>query len=120
VGRDSLDDIVTRYRLDGMGIESQWRQDFYAPNETNPGAHPASYTISTVSFPGVKWPGRGSDHPSPPSAEVNPLNAKLNPICHLLTLLGTHHILHVSRIRVKGRVQRYRYSPSEPLWPVPG
>ena len=31
----------------------------------------------------------------------NPLNAKLNPICHLLALLGAHHILHVSRIRVK-------------------
>ena len=32
----------------------------------------------------------------------NPLNAQLNPICHLLALLGAHHILHVSRIRVKG------------------
>ena len=31
----------------------------------------------------------------------NPLNADLNPICHLLTLLGAHHIFHVSRIRVK-------------------
>jgi hypothetical protein len=31
---------------------------------------------------------------------VNPLNAELNPICHLLALLGAHHILHVSRIRV--------------------
>jgi len=31
---------------------------------------------------------------------INPLNAKLNPICHLLVLLGAHHILHVSRIRV--------------------
>ena len=30
----------------------------------------------------------------------NPLNAKSNPICHLLALLGTHHILHISRIRV--------------------
>ena len=30
----------------------------------------------------------------------NPLNAKLNPICHLLALLGAHHILHISRIRV--------------------
>jgi len=28
------------------------------------------------------------------------LNAKLIPICHLLALLA-HHILHVSRIRVK-------------------
>jgi len=30
----------------------------------------------------------------------NPLSAKLNPICHLLALLGAHHILHVSTIRV--------------------
>ena len=30
----------------------------------------------------------------------NPLNAELNPICHLLALLGAHHILHISRIRV--------------------
>jgi hypothetical protein len=27
---------------------------------------------------------------------INPLNAKLNPICHLLVLLVAHHILHVS------------------------
>ena len=33
--------------------------------------------------------------------KVNPLNTELNPICHLLALLGAHHILHVSRIRVK-------------------
>jgi hypothetical protein len=31
----------------------------------------------------------------------NPLNAELNPICHLLALLEAHHILYVSRIRVK-------------------
>ena len=31
----------------------------------------------------------------------NPLNAVLNPICHLPALLGAHHILHVSGIRVK-------------------
>jgi hypothetical protein len=28
---------------------------------------------------------------------LNPLNAKLNPICHLLALVGAHHIFHVSR-----------------------
>ena len=33
-------------------------------------------------------------------AHVNPLNAKLNPICHLLALLGAHPIFHVSWIRV--------------------
>ena len=32
---------------------------------------------------------------------INPLNAKLNPTCHLLALLGAHHILHISGIRVK-------------------
>jgi len=33
---------------------------------------------------------------------INPSNAELSPICHLLALLAAHHILHVSRIRVKG------------------
>jgi hypothetical protein len=37
-------------------------------------------------------------------ARVNALNAKLNPICYLLALLGAHHILHVSRVRVKESV----------------
>ena len=32
---------------------------------------------------------------------INPLNPELNPICYLLALLGAHHYLHVSRIRVK-------------------
>jgi len=32
--------------------------------------------------------------------DINPLNAELNPICHLLALLGAHHILHVGRKRV--------------------
>jgi len=32
---------------------------------------------------------------------VNPLNPELNPICYLLALLGAHHFLHVSRIRIK-------------------
>ena len=29
------------------------------------------------------------------------LNPELNPICYLLALVGAHHFLHVSRIRVK-------------------
>jgi hypothetical protein len=33
-------------------------------------------------------------------AGFNPFNSKLSPICHLLALLESHHILHVSRIRV--------------------
>ena len=44
---------------------------FSAPVHTGPEAHPAYYTMGTRSFPGVKRPGRGVDHPPPPSsAEV--------------------------------------------------
>jgi hypothetical protein len=32
---------------------------------------------------------------------LNALNPELNPICYLLALLGAHHFLHVSRVRVK-------------------
>jgi hypothetical protein len=32
--------------------------------------------------------------------DVNHLNIDLNPICHLLALLGAHHIFHVGRIRI--------------------
>ena len=35
------------------------------------------------------------------SASLNPLNAELNAICRLLALLGAHHIIHVSGLRVK-------------------
>jgi len=37
-------------------------------------------------------------------ADINPLNAKLNTICHLLALVGVHLIFHVSRIRVKRKL----------------
>ena len=35
------------------------------------------------------------------NVELNPLNPELNPICYLLALLGAHHFLHVSSIRVQ-------------------
>jgi hypothetical protein len=34
-------------------------------------------------------------------SNINPLNAKLNPICHSLALLGAHPILHISMVRCK-------------------
>jgi hypothetical protein len=37
---------------------------------------------------------------------INPLNAELNPIRHLLALAGAHHFVHVSRIRVNVMVLR--------------
>jgi hypothetical protein len=36
---------------------------FLTPAQIDPGAHPASYTMGTEYFPGVKRQGRGVDHP---------------------------------------------------------
>ena len=63
---------------------------FSASAQTVPGAHPASCTMVTGSFPGVKQSGRGVDHPFP------------------------------SRAEVEGRVELYIYSPSGPSWTVRG
>jgi hypothetical protein len=43
---------------------------FSAPVPTGPGVLPASHTMGTGSFPGVKQPGCVADHPLPYSAEV--------------------------------------------------
>jgi len=72
-GRDGSVGIETRYGLDGPGIESRWwggGARFSAPVQTCPGVHPSSCTMGTGSFPGVKRPGRGVDHPPPCSTEV--------------------------------------------------
>jgi len=53
-GLGSSVSIVTGYELDGLGIESWWGRDFSAPFHTGPGAHQASCTMGTGSFPGVK------------------------------------------------------------------
>ena len=45
--------IATGYGLDGPGFESRRGWDF-PPVQIGPGAHPASYTVGTGSFPGVK------------------------------------------------------------------
>jgi len=55
------------------------------------GERPQTYALDRVAT--------GTDNY--PVCCFNPLNIELNPICHLLALLGAHPILHVSRIRVK-------------------
>ena len=70
MGQYSAVGIATHYRLDGPGIESRWGARFSAPVQTGPKAHPASYTMGTGSFLGVKQPGRGFDHPPPSIAEA--------------------------------------------------
>ena len=53
---------------------------------------------------------------------INPLNPESNPMCCLLALLGAHHFLHVSRIRVKSlnfrRLMSYIYIYGAPILDV--
>ena len=90
MGRGSSVGIATRYGLDGPGIESRWGARFSAPIQTGLVAYPASRTMGTGSFPGVKRPGRGAEH-SPPSQSLG------------------HE-----------RVELYLYLPSGPSWSVIG
>ena len=90
VGRDSADRYSDWLRTGRSGDRMPVGARFSALIQTGPGAHPASYTMGTGCYPGVKWPGRGVDHPPPHSAEV------------------------------KERVELYLYPTSGPSWPFLG
>jgi len=62
--QDSSGGIVTCYTLDSLGLNPGVGVRFSAPVQTSSEAHPASYTMGTGSLLGVKWPGRGADHPA--------------------------------------------------------
>jgi len=63
---------------------------YSTPIQTGPGAHSVPYTVGTGSFPRVKRPGLGVNHPPLSSTEV------------------------------KEGVELYLHSPPRPLWPVLG
>ena len=52
---------------------------FSAPVQTGPVAHPAFCTMGTGSFPGVKRPGRGANHP-PPSEVLRSWKGRVVPL----------------------------------------
>ena len=70
-------------------LRAGWSGD-RIPVEARFSAHPTSCTMGTWSFPGIKRPGRGVDHPPPSSDEV------------------------------EERVELFLYSPSGPSWSVLG
>jgi hypothetical protein len=61
--------IATGYRQDSPGIESLWGRDFLHMSRPALGPPNPLYNGYWV-FQGVKRPGRGDDHPSPPGAKV--------------------------------------------------
>jgi len=57
VGLDSSVGIATAVRAGWSGDGVQVGARFSAHVQTGSGARPASYTVGTGSFPGLKWPG---------------------------------------------------------------
>jgi hypothetical protein len=91
VSWDSTVSIVTCYGLDDLGIKLQWEARLSTNTHTGPGGpHSLLYDGYQISFPKVKQPGCGTDHPPTSSAKVNE------------------------------RAQLYLWSPSGPSWPVIG
>jgi len=52
-----------------------------------------------ISSPKICWALKEGGAISELEHNINHLNAELNPICHLLALLGAHHIFHISGLR---------------------
>ena len=68
MGRDSSVGVATRYRLDGLGIESRWDEIFRICPDRPWGPPSLLYNGFRV-FPRVKRPGCGVDHPFLSSVE---------------------------------------------------
>ena len=67
-----------KYKTKNLGLEGKkWGRGIF------------KHTVTTIPY--ERWT----------QTQLTLKNAELNPICHLLALLGAHHILHVGRIRVK-------------------
>src|SRR5215468_11015041 len=90
---DSSVGIPTELRAGRSGDRIPVGVRFFAHVQTGPGTHPGSCTMDTGSFPGVKRPGCGADHPPllaprsrkdraiplfyPPSRPVRPVTGTL-------------------------------------------
>jgi hypothetical protein len=69
-GPGQLSPYIDWLRAGRSGDRMPVGERFFAHVQTAPGAHPTSCTMGTGSFPGVKRPRRGADHPPPSSAKV--------------------------------------------------
>jgi hypothetical protein len=84
IGRYNTVGKATRHGLDSPGIESRLGQELSLSSRPALRSTQPPIQWVTASFPGVKRPGRGVDHPLPSSIEV------------------------------KERIELYPYSPSGP------
>ena len=80
-GRDS-DSLRAGRSGDRIPVDAR----FLAPVQIGPEAHPASFKIGTVSFPGLKRPGRGADLPPLPVPRLRMGGAV--PLCVFRQIMG--------------------------------
>ena len=66
VGRNSVVDKATLFGLDGLGIESWWRENFPHPDLVD--TRTLVQLVKTI-FPGIKGPESGVEYPSASSTE---------------------------------------------------
>ena len=104
--RDTVVNTAPSYGLDGSGFEPRWGARSSAPVLTGPGTHPASYTVGTGYFPGLKRPGRGVDHPPQlePKLKKEQSNTSILPLC-LHGMLWSDLYLYGSKWHFSGRTE---------------
>jgi hypothetical protein len=65
VGWDSAEGTASRYELDGLRIQSRWGKIFRTHPDRPWGPTIFLHNRYRFSFPGIKRPGRGANHPPP-------------------------------------------------------
>ena len=105
MARDSVVGIGTGWKVRGSNSGGSRSS---APVHNVPGAHPASCTMGTMSFPGLKQAGSGIDYSPPSSTEVQE-RVEL----YLYSLLGLRGLLlgEVHLLRFDGSSAVFAHTP---------
>ena len=80
-------------RVGRSGLQIPVLARFFAPVQSDPAAHPTSHTPGTESFPGIKRPGRGANHPLRYSADGLELQ-RFSPACLYGKLQGYRYLYY--------------------------
>ena len=127
MGQDNVAGMVTHYWVDGPGMESRWRRDI--PYPSRPVSPPTQPHVEWVPghSPGVMRPARGTNHPSPSSAEgkervvlyVYSPSMSSRRVIEWICLLRLYVLRQmvddlrlVSRIKTRGTIPPFPHMPS--------
>jgi hypothetical protein len=89
--RSDTCDYVTHMSVNGSGVTSR---------KVRYGSRDFKVTRKKPAVKHIHINNHSRNYLKPFKLFINPLTSQLNPIFHLLTLLGAHHIFHISGLRV--------------------